>query len=257
MMIPALHTVVDGNTSTQPVIVLGASLGTNASAWDALVPVFSAAGFATVRFDLPGHGKSEPATAPFTLADLATAVIVATDALDIDQFDYAGVSVDGGLALELAYRYPEQVKHAAAICTSAYFGGPGPNQERAAQVREHGTESQIAGLAERWFSPKSRAEQPELVARFEDMVRNTSTEGFAQVVEALGTYDARTYLGEISVPVLVISGEHDPGTTPAAGKAIADGTAGARQVVIADAAHQAAAEHPEEVAALLIEFFRS
>lgn len=248
-----LNAVIDGDLASQPVLLLGPSLGTTTHAWDALIPELSR--FAIVRFDLPGHGQSPAADAPFTLADLAQSVVALADSLGVERFAYAGVSVCGGLALELAYRYPERLIGAAAICTAAYFGGREPNESRAASVREQGTGSQVAGLAERWFSAESRATKPELVARFEQMVRDTSAEGFAQVVESLGTYDARPYLADISVPLLVISGAEDPGTTPEAGKSIADGVPGATQVVVPHAAHQAAAEHPAFVANTLTEFF--
>jgi 3-oxoadipate enol-lactonase len=250
-----LHSVVDGDLSAQPVIILGNSLGATTHAWGALVPLLTDH-FAVVRFDLPGHGESPVADQSFTLTDLAAAVIALADSLGVDTFDYAGVSVCGGLALELAYRYPDRIRHAAAVCTSAYFGGAEPNETRAALVRREGSASQVAGLAERWFSVQSRATQRDLVTQFERMVADTSTEGYAQVVEALGTYDARGYLADIRVPVLVISGDEDPGTTPAAGAEIAAGVPGATQIVIADGAHQAAAEHPEQAAAALLEFFR-
>lgn len=256
MAIPTLHTVVTGDVTSQPVIVLGSSLGTTTHAWDGLMDALSR-DHAVVRFDLPGHGESAPATGPFSLAELAAAVIESVDRLGVTQFDYAGVSVNGGLALELAHGYPEQVKHAAAICTAASFGGPEPARARAEAVRQQGTASQLDGLAERWFSAPTREQSPQLVKRFEDMVANTSTEGFAQVVEALGTHHAEDYLGDIRVPVLVISGADDPGTTPAAGKVIADGVPGARQIVIEHAAHQAPAEHPELVAKHLLTFFAS
>lgn len=256
MTIPALHTVVTGDVATKPVIVLGSSLGTTTHAWDDLVPLLSDR-FAVVRFDLPGHGESAPATAPFSLAALAAAVVASVDQLGVREFDYAGVSVNGGLALELAHGYPDRVKHAVAICTAASFGGPEPTRARAEAVRRDGTASQLDGLAERWFSPVTRAKHPDLVKRFEDMVANTSAEGFAQVVEALGTHHAEDYLGDIRVPLLVISGADDPGTTPAAGKVIADGVPGATQIVMENAAHQAPAEHPELVAKHLLAFFES
>lgn len=254
MTTPTLNTVVDGDVTNKPAIVLGASLGTTTHAWDAAVPLLTDR-FAVVRFDLPGHGESPVAPGAFTLADLADAVIALADSLGVDTFDYAGVSVCGALALELAHRYPDRVRHAAAVCTSAYFGGVAPNAARADLVRRERSASQVAGLAERWFSAESRAMKPELVAQFERMVADTPTEGYAQVVDALGTYDARPHLADIRVPVLVISGDEDPGTTPAAGAEVVAGVPGARQIVIAQGSHQAAAEHPEQVAQVLVDFF--
>ncbi|MEG2490199.1 MAG: alpha/beta hydrolase, partial [Aurantimicrobium sp.] len=72
--------------------------------------------------------------------------------------------------------------------------------------------------------------------------------------EALGNYDARPFMADITVPVLVISGEFDPGSPPAAGAIIADTVPGARQVVIPGASHIAVVESPLELAKHITDF---
>jgi len=66
--IHSLHAVVDGDPKSQPVLILGPSLGATTQAWDDLVSLLRDH-FAIVRFDLPGHGASPVADAPFTLSD--------------------------------------------------------------------------------------------------------------------------------------------------------------------------------------------
>lgn len=254
MTIPQLHAVVDGDLSAQPVIVLGPSLGTTTASWQAAADLLRTQ-YAVVRFDLPGHGDSSVADAPFSLAELADAVVALADSLGVNRFDYAGVSVCGGLALELAHRHPSRVKHVASVCSSAKFGTPETWRERAEHIRAEGTVVQLDGLAERWFAPDTIRENLALVQQLTEMVANTSDEGYAQVCDAIGTYDATGYLSSITVPVLVISGELDAGTPPAAGKQIADAVPNAEQIVIANASHQAAAERPGEVADALLAFF--
>jgi 3-oxoadipate enol-lactonase len=251
--VPALHAVVDGDLSEQPVIVLGPSLGATIAAWDRLMPLLRAQ-YAVVRFDLPGHGGSPVADASFSLTDLAGAVISLADSLKIDTFDYAGVSVSGGLALELAHHFPDRVRNIAVVCSAPFLGGPDPWRDRIELIKKRGMDSQLIGLAERWFSPTTIAAEPELVAQFLEMVGAANPVGYAQVCHAIGTFDARPYLSSITVPTLVISGELDTGTPPAAGKVIADTVPGARQVVITDASHQAAAEHPHAVSDALVTF---
>jgi 3-oxoadipate enol-lactonase len=251
--IGSLHAVVDGDVHAQPVLVLGPSLGTTTEAWNDLVPLLRET-FAIVRFDLPGHGKSPVADAPFTLTDLANAVIALADSLAINTFDYAGVSVSGGVALELAHHFPARLRSTVVICSAAFLGGPDLWRDRIAVIKKRGMDSQLNGLAERWFSPTTIATKPALVDEFLDMVASANPDGYAQVCHAIGTFDARPYLASIRVPTLVISGELDTGTPPSAGKAIADTVPVARQVVFADAAHQAAAEYPSKTATTLVEF---
>ncbi|CAM5238316.1 alpha/beta fold hydrolase [Streptomyces hirsutus] len=96
-----------------------------------------------------------------TVGDLADLVIALADALDIERFAYAGVSLGGAVGLELAVRYPQRVSSLAVICSSAHFNGAKTWEERAALVRSEG----LAGLAQsadsRWFTPGFTV--PELV----------------------------------------------------------------------------------------------
>lgn len=251
MVQPQLRAVIDGDLASKPVIILGPSLGTTTHAWDDLVPLI-VDDFAVVRFDLPGHGQSPVAEGALSLTELAGAVVALADSLNIATFDYAGVSVSGAIALELAHHFPDRVRNAVVICSAAFLGGPAPWRDRIALITAHGMDAQLDGLAERWFSPTTIATKPALVAEFLDMVASANPEGYAQICHAIGTFDARPYLASITVPTLVISGDLDEGTPPSAGKVIADTVPSARQVVIADAAHQAAAEHPQELATQLV-----
>jgi L-proline amide hydrolase len=60
-------------------------------------------------------------------------------------------------------------------------------------------------------------------------------------------------LGEIDVPTLVVTGEHDE-ATPAINRTVSDGIRGARSVIVPDASHMAHVEHTAEYLALLDEF---
>ena len=127
MTVPQIYTVSDASAdelaSAQNVLILGNALGTDTHLWERAMPALSAE-YTIVRFDMPGHGKSPAATAPFSLEEIADAVITEADRLGIQSFDYAGVSVGGAVALELAHKYPERIKHCILVCSSAYKGGP-------------------------------------------------------------------------------------------------------------------------------------
>jgi L-proline amide hydrolase len=63
-------------------------------------------------------------------------------------------------------------------------------------------------------------------------------------------------LGEIRVPTLVITGEHDE-ATPAINATVTNGIPGARSVILPGRSHIAHAEDPDAYLALLDEFFSS
>lgn len=240
--------------SSHRVLVLGPSLGTDTRLWDLAAPALREH-FAILRWDLPGHGASPSARESFTLSELADAVVALADSYGITRFYHAGVSIAGATGILLAAHYPEKVNAVGVVCSAAKFGELPMWQERAATVRAQGTASLIAGTVGRWFAPDFLHKAPELVTEVMQMLADANDEDYAKLCEALGSYDARPELGGIQVPVLMISGELDPGATPEMGKAVSDEIPRSTQVVIPGVSHQAATEAPLEVARSLIDFF--
>lgn len=236
------------------VVILGPSLGTDVRLWDLALPVI-AEHHTTLRWDLPGHGASAPAAEAFSISDLADGVVALADSLGVDRFDYAGVSVGGAVALELARIYPDRVRSVVVVCSAAKIGDATTWAERAALVRDKGTEVLVEGTIDRWFAPAFTVSQPEVVTRLMGMVTATSGEAYAKLCEALSHFDARPTLAAITVPLLVISGALDPATTPEQGAVIAATVPGARQIVIQDVSHQAVVEKPVVVGQILVDFF--
>lgn len=250
MVVPSLNFSTDHKGSfagINNVLILGPSLGSDTHLWDLAAPTL-AQRHTLVRFDLPGHGTSEVAHDDFTLEDLAAAIVAYADASGIEHFDYAGVSVSGALALVLAYNYPERVKRAAVVCSAAYFGGPAGWAERIELVRTQGTAAVVPSIPERWFAPEFLSKDPGTVQKLLSTIAATDDDSYIRVCRALGEFDARPYLNEISVPVRVFSGELDPGASVEAGAAIVSAVAGSSQVVIAGTSHQAVVEKPLELA---------
>jgi 3-oxoadipate enol-lactonase len=258
MVVPLLTgtTEIDAPTlaGRDDVVILGPSLGADVSLWDRALPVLTTR-HTTLRWDLPGHGASEPALADFTLADLAAGVIALADSQGIDRFDYAGVSVGGAVALELARLYPDRVKSVAVVCSAAKIGVTEAWVERAELVRAEGTPVLMEGTPARWFAPAFQVSHPEVIQHFLDVIAAANDDSYARVCEALGEFDARATFASITVPEHLISGELDPAAPPADGAVIAAAVPGARQVIVSGVSHQAVVEKPGEVATLLVEFF--
>ena len=232
-----------------PPLLLGPSLGTSTRLWDKVAPELSIT-HRVVRWDLPGHGGSSAGLiAPgATVGDLAALVLRLADALGVERFAYAGVSLGGAVGLWLAAHHPERVSSLAVLCSSAHFNGSKPWEERAERVRREGREA-LAGLAEtadaRWFTPGFTV--PELV---EDH-RRADPEAYAACCDALAAFDIRAELPGITVPTLLVAGREDPATPPAHLREIADAVPGATLTEIPGASHLAPAERPEAVLAAL------
>jgi 3-oxoadipate enol-lactonase/4-carboxymuconolactone decarboxylase len=247
---PKLHFRVNGPEGAPP-LLLGPSVGTSLAVWEPQVTAL-ARDHRVIRWDLPGHGGTpasvlpDPAPGRTTMADLADLVLDLADALGIDRFAYAGVSLGGAVGLHLAVHHPDRLASLAVVCSSARFGAPTAWHERAELVRAKGT-GPVAdgGQLDRWFTPSFHASL-EADALLGDL-RAADPVGYAACCDALASYDLRDALPGITVPTLVVAGREDPASPPAHAREIADGVPGASLTEVAHAAHLAGVEQPAPV----------
>lgn len=241
-----------GGPQSPRLLVVGPSLGTSAeSLWNAAARHL-ADGFEVIGWDLPGHGRGAPATAPFTVGGLAAGVrrIAAAHAEDRPAL-YAGVSLGGAVALELALD-PGRFEAVACIASGARIGEPAAWHERAALVRRAGTPVLVSTSAERWFAPGFLERDPGTGNRLLLALSDTDDESYALACEALAGFDLRDRIGDALVPLLVAPGEHDAVISAAAAReTTADRTPRARVHVFLGCGHLPPAEDPAAVAQVL------
>ncbi|AKN71428.1 4-carboxymuconolactone decarboxylase [Streptomyces sp. PBH53] len=245
MTVKRLHHTEEG-PAFAPALLLGPSLGTSLALWDEVAPELSA-GHRVVRWDLPGHGGSaaDLIRPGATVGDLAALVLELADALGVDRFAYAGVSLGGAVGLHLAVHHPERLTSLAVLCSSAHFGGEAPWRERADRVRREGLDGLAESADGRWFTPGFSV--PRLVRDH----READPAAYAACCDALAAFDLRDRLGDITVPTLLVAGRQDPATPPAHLREIADAVPAATLVELPGASHLAPAQCPREVLAAL------
>ncbi len=255
MTIPSITLTETQGPAGRPLLVLGHSLGTGPLIWENVVPLL-VNDYRVSLLTLPGHGVAPVPTEPFTMGELATAVAdAARGAANGSQALYAGVSIGGALALELALHHSDVFSAVASLASGAELGGAEYWQVRAATVRQQSTSVLIGPSSKVWFAPESLTREPVLTGRILHALQDTSDEGYARCAEALAGYDLRASLGQISVPVLAAWGEHDTVGTEARQDEIVVGVQRGRKVRIDGVAHQPPAERADATAQALLEFF--
>jgi 3-oxoadipate enol-lactonase / 4-carboxymuconolactone decarboxylase len=244
-----VHYTLEGPDGA-PVVMLANSLGTTLEMWDAQTAAL-AGPYRVLRFDARGHGRSPAPPGPYTVGELAEDALALLDRLGIERVMFCGLSLGGAIGMTLALRAPERLERLMLCCTALEFGPPEQWHERAATVRAEGMAAIAPAGMERWFTS---AADPELVARFDAMLRSQPVDGYAACCEALAALDLRGALGDVRLPVHTIAGADDPVAPPAKLDAIRAEIAGARGAVIAGARHMANAEQPVEFTRLLSAF---
>ncbi|NWG30227.1 MAG: 3-oxoadipate enol-lactonase [Rhodocyclaceae bacterium] len=238
-----------------PVVTFVHSLATNLSLWDELAAAL-AGRFTVLRYDARGHGKTSAPEGPYTWPMLVDDLVGLLDALKIERTHFVGLSMGGMLGQHFALAHPGRVDRLVLASTTSRTPPEGRAlwDERIAVAREKGMQAHVAGTLERWFTAPYRAAHPELMARIGAMVAATPVAGYAGWGAAIRTLDLAGKLGAIQAPTLVVCGADDPGTPPAANRAIADAIPGARFELLPNASHQLAIERAEAFRHLLIDF---
>jgi 3-oxoadipate enol-lactonase/4-carboxymuconolactone decarboxylase len=251
----------DGSpASSRPLLVLGPSLGTSVRALWAPAATLLAERFDVIGWDLPGHGAGPTPTSGFDQAELAGAVLELAGAALAERgepggtFGYAGVSFGGTVGLQLLLDHPGRISAAVVICSAARIGTPEIWQDRAALVRESGTEATVEGAIVRWFAPGFVEAQPDVASDLLQSLKDTDRSAYAWACDALAGFDVRDRLGEIAVPVLAVAGGQDQVTPPRSAYQLAAGVIAGRAAVIEGVAHLAPAEDPAGIARLITDF---
>ncbi len=190
--------------------------------------------------DLPGHGRSA-GVASSEVDDYAGAMLALLDALDVPQAVIAGHSMGGAIAQTLALTQPERVGGLILVTTGARLP---VNPQLLATVQQDKT--QVVEWIMTW------AWAPDAPDDLRAMALQALLAVPAEVLHAdylaCDRFDARDRLSEITVPTLVIGGEHDKMTPPKFSETLAAQIPNAELSVIPGGGHYVVLEQPPVVA---------
>ena len=235
-----------------PVLMLSNSLGASMAMWEQQVAPL-ASRFRLLRYDTRGLGKSSIPPGPYAIADLGNDVLNLLDLLQIESVNFCGLSMGGSIGQWLGIRAPECLNKLILASTAVKIGNSDTWNTRIATVMQTGLDNVISATLERWLTAGFRAARPEVVERIREMLQATDPVGYAANCAAVRDADFRSSVQKISVPTLVISGAHDPVTTPDDGRFLAGQISGASYLEI-DAAHLVNVEAADRFNAAVLEF---
>jgi len=241
--------------ATTPVLAFSNSLGTNLHMWDAQAGALKDR-FRILRYDTRGHGQTSAPGGPYTIQLLASDFIALLDGLGIDQCHFCGLSMGGMTALWLAVHHANRVKKIVVANSAAKIGTAESWNLRISKVASEGMANVACEVVARWFTPEFQNEKPEVVSVLRRMLETTDLKGYIANCEAIRDMDQRESVAGISIPTLIISGEHDPVTPPAEGDALANAIRGAKHVKL-KAAHLSNVERASEFTGALAAFLEA
>ncbi len=221
-----------------------------------------AAHFRVHRVDLPGHGRS-PLSGPFELPALAGQVVAALGGRIAGPALWAGWSLGGMLALQVAAARPDVVDRLVLVASAPRFSRAddwpaGMEPDTLADFGNRLAEDH-AGILQRFLAlqtfgePDARSTLRTLRAAL-DAAPAPDPAALAAGLRILQAADLRDAWQAVTVPVLLIGGERDRLVHPDALAAAVDLRPQTRWQRIPDAGHAPFVSHPEAVAGAITDF---
>jgi 3-oxoadipate enol-lactonase len=230
-------TVNAAQTGKGPPLFLLHSLLSDRASFDAIAPQLSQS-FRVIVPELPGFGKS--AVVGGGLAEVADRVAEAVkDAAGGEAAIVLGNGYGGFVALQMAIRHPGiATKFILADCGAA-FSEPGRDAFRnmAAASKAKGLAAITDVAMRRLFAPEFQDQHPDLMRDRREAFLKTDPQVFRAACGALAELDLRPELNKVTVPVLVLVGEHDEATPPPMSHELNAGLPDSRLKIIAGCAH--------------------
>jgi len=246
-----------------PVVLLVHGFPLNRSMWDPQLGSLRAAGARVIAPDLRGFGASEAGPpGPLTMDQHADDLAGLLDALDIrEPVVYCGLSMGGYIGFAFWRRHRARVQALVLADTRAT---PDTRDGRAGRLamadeaeRQGSPQPAIDGMLPRMFSPSLRAgARPEQILL--GIMRSASARAVADGQRGLAMRpDSVPLLGDITVPTLILVGEHDAITPPTESELMHQRLPSARLVSIDQAGHMSNLENPDAFNPALVDFVTS
>ncbi|HEX7891741.1 MAG TPA: alpha/beta hydrolase [Ramlibacter sp.] len=250
--VPAFTTLGGG-----PTVLMLHGIGGGHLAFAPQVETLASAGYRAVAWDMPGYGHSAPIE-PYTFKGLAQSCIQLIETLKVKDVILLGHSMGGMVAQEVVARRPELVRRLVLCGTSPAFGKPDGDWQRefiAQRTAPLDAGKSMVDLAEtlvpQMVGPGALPEGVRLATHCMGLVPAAT---YRRALECLVTFDRRGNLGNIHVPTLLLSGEHDRNAPSAVMKKMADAIANSTYYEMKGVGHLQNLEAPDDFDGLLLNF---
>ena len=240
-------------------IFFGHGLLMDNTMWDRVAPQF-ANNYRVICFDFRGQGESQGPGRDFAIDLLVEDTAALIQALSSKPVHYVGLSMGGMVGMPMAARYPKLLRSLVLLDTSAQ-AEPWLHKIKYALmtliVKLFGVKPLVPSMLPLMFG-KSFLHNPlnrELIHHWKQKLLALKKTITGPVSGVTKRRDVTNELCTIVCPTLIIVGDEDRTTPMTCARIIQANIAGAELVIIPECGHSSALEKPEQVVAVMKQFY--
>jgi len=241
-----------------PLVLFLHGIGGHRSTWDAQLEAVSTA-FTAAAWDARGYGDSDDYPGALEFADFSDDLLRVLEHFEARTAHLVGQSMGGRIALDFYRRYPERVATLTLVDTSAGSARVASAEEvekflrlRKQPLLDGRTPRDIApSVADTLIGPDTSAAVRQRVI---DSLSELHVDSYLKTLDTVTRYTRVPDFASITVPTLVVVGEHDRIATPEYAREMAARIPGARLVELAGGSHVSNMDRPEDFNRALLAF---
>lgn len=244
-------------------ILIQHGFGRHGKFWYHWIPILSRK-YRVIRRDLRGHGYSsfpsveEKETYQYTLDTILDEVVDTLDQLSIGKVHFLGESTGGMLGEIFAAKHPGRL-HSLTICSSPTYLPPPAlklfafdHADWPTACRELGSRGWTEALSQ--IPDTIPISDPEYLPWYLDQISISNGEGLAQYAEFLSTLDARPFLKQIQVPMLVLAPTESVAVKIEDQKALAESIGGCKLALVEGGGHEIYVTRADQCRRVFLDF---
>jgi (E)-2-((N-methylformamido)methylene)succinate hydrolase len=208
----------------------------------------------TLSYDILGHGKTHLEKNELNFDDFSDQLINLLDKLEIEKIHLVGFSIGSLIARNFAIRFNSRLQSLTLLC-SIFKRSEEEQQivnERFAQAKRDLKLSKQA--LKRWFTDKYLEENPDTYEKITSILSANNMSNFLKVYELFVFHKNDEKFEDIKANTLVMTGEHDSGSTVKMSEKLCDIISNSELKIIKNGKHLCGIEYANEVNLALKEF---
>ena len=249
----------DEGRDEAPVIIFIHGFPFTKSTWDAQTAALKNT-YRVISYDIRGHGSSDVGDDDFSIQLFVSDLLCLMDRLNLDKAILCGLSMGGYIALLAVKNHPDRFEGLILSDTQCVADTAEAKEKRLntiESIKGNGVKKYADESIKNLFAAESFITRKNEIADVRQMIIETPAQSLCNTLLALSTRkETCSSLHDIKIPVLILVGEEDKITPPAASRFMHEKIQKSVFSIITQAGHLANVENPIQYNSHLEDFLK-